>query len=74
MHEFEHNGTHHAAVEPASAADDEDQHHVGGAVELKHIQRRKPGGLRQQCPRRARHRGGHGVAHGDTGGHGDTNG
>ena len=63
LHQLEDDGADHAAIEPAGAADDQHQHHVGRAVEVEHVERGEAGGLRQQRAGRARHAGGHGVDH-----------
>ena len=61
MHDLEHHGAHNTAIQPAHATDHQQQHHVGRAVEIEHVERRKAGGLRQQGAGRPGNGRGHGV-------------
>ena len=51
MQHLERDGADEAAPQPAGAADDQGQHHVGTAVEFEHVERREARGLRQQRAR-----------------------
>jgi hypothetical protein len=74
VHQLEHHGPRDASIQPAHAADHEDQHQVRRPLQGEHVERGKAGGLCQQGTGCAGHTGGHGVGHRQPRGHRNADG